>query len=199
MTKNANDVILRDRMEFDLTSTGDGSRTTVYGRIDLSQYISVTENRGLAVKAVYFQVREQSSTALPNTGIWDPVASYLGSSATVGETSALKLYATTRAYENAADVGIASPDVLCVQQYTSTTAPTGTNSGWVITTDDWYGPEDLHPSGYVLVSDLLIGVAADNWIRNDDDTLEVDILLIAESVKVTKDRMNEMLTQAQDL
>ena len=38
-----------------------------------------------------------------------------------------------------------------------------------------------------------------NWIRNDDDTLEVDILLIAESVKVTKDRMNEMLTQAQDL
>lgn len=197
MTKNANDVILRDRMEFDLDSTGDGSRTTVYGRIDLSQYISVTENRGLAVKAVYFQVREQTSTALPNTGVWDPVASYVGSSATVGETSALKLYATTRAYENAADVGIASPDVLCVQQYTSTTSPTGI--GYCVTTDDWYGPEDLHPSGYVLVSDLLIGVAADNWIRNDDDTLEVDILLIAESVKVTKDRMNEMLTQAQDL
>ena len=191
-------------MEFDLSSTGDGSRTTVYGRIDLSQYISVVENRGLAVKAVYFQVREQSSSALANTGIWDPVASYVGSSTTLGETSGLKVYATTRAYENASDVGIASPDVLCVREWTSTTAPTaGTagigNGGWCVVSDHWYGPEDLHPSGYVLVSDLLIGVAADNWIRNDDDTLEVDILLIAESVKVTKDRMNEMLTQAQDL
>jgi len=184
-------------MEFDLSTTGVGSRSTVYGRIDLSQYISVTENRGLAVKAVYFQVREQSSTALSNTGIWDPVASYLGDTAILGETSGLKVYATTRAYENAADVGIASPDVLCVREWTSTTAPTA--GGWCVTSDHWYGPEDLHPSGYVLVSDLLIGVAADNWIRNNDDTLEVDILLIAESVKVTKDRMNEMLTQAQDL
>lgn len=196
MSKNPGDVILRDRMEFDVSNAGD--RSTVYGRIDLSQYISVTENRGLAVKAVYFQVREQSSTALSNTGVWDPVA--IVDTAT-GSVSALKIYATTRAYENASDVGIASPDVLCVREWTaSTSISDGTTQGasyWC--TDTFYGPMDLHPSGYVLVSDLLIGVAMDNWRRNDDDTLEVDILLIAESVKVTKDRMNEMLTQAQDL
>ena len=44
MAKNVGDVILRDRMEFDLDENGD--RTTVYGRIDLSSYISVTQKKG---------------------------------------------------------------------------------------------------------------------------------------------------------
>jgi len=205
MTRNSGDVILRDRMEFDLTPNGDpsgaGMRTTVYGRIDLSSYISVTENKGLAVKAVYFHVRDQGSTALPNTGVWDPVADL--KSDTNGHTAALKMYMTTRAYENAKDVGIASPDVLCIKEYSSTTSPGGTETPALgtsyIVTDKWFGPEDLHPEGYTVVSDLLVGVAADNWLRNDGDTLELDILLIAEPVKVTKDRMNEMLAQAQDL
>jgi len=197
MTKNAGDIILRDRMEFDI-DTG-GFRTTVYGRIDLSSYISVVENRGLAVKALYFQVREQNSLVLPNTGIWDPVADL--EAGNDGHRAALKIYATTRAYENAADVGIASPDVLCIREWTSTTSPNGTTSNATsyICTDNFFGPMDLHPSGYVLVSDLLIGVAMDDWNTNDEDTLEVDILMIAEPVKVTKDRMNEMLAQAQDL
>ena len=197
MTKNSGDIILRDRMEFDIDSGG--FRTTVYGRIDLSSYISVVENRGLAVKALYFQVREQNSTVLPNTGSWDPVADL--EAGADGHRAALKIYATTRAYENAADVGIASPDVLCIREWTSTTSPNGTTSNATsyICTDNFFGPMDLHPSGYVLVSDLLIGVAMDDWNTNDDDTLEVDILMIAEPVKVTKDRMNEMLAQAQDL
>lgn len=200
MTRNAGDVILRDRMEFDLdTGSNPGDRTTVYGRVDLSSYISVTENKGLAVKALYFHVRDQGSTALANTGIWDPVADLQADSN--GHTAGLKIYATTRAYENAKDVGIASPDVLCVQEYSCTTSPDGgTNAGTSYAiTDRWFGPMDLHPEGFTLVSDLLIGVAADNWLRNEGDTLEIDILMIAESVKVTKDRMNEMLAQAQDL
>ena len=61
------------------------------------------------------------------------------------------------------------------------------------------GPEDLHPEGYTVVSDLLIGVAADNWLANTDDTLEIDILIIAEAVTVTQNRMNDMLSQAQEL
>ena len=120
MTRNAGDLILRDRMEFDLDSNGD--RTTVYGRVDLSSYISVTEKKGLAIKAIYFQVREQNSTALDNTGIWDPVADVYANAD--GHTAALKVYATTRAYEKAADVGIASPDVICLREWTSTTSPT---------------------------------------------------------------------------
>ena len=198
MAKNAGDIILRDRMEFDLDSNGD--RTTVYGRIDLSSYISVTEKKGLAVKQIFFQVREQSSTLLDNTGVWDwMVADEVAGVG--GHTAALKIYATSRAYENAADVGIASPDVLCLREYISMTSPEGSATAGTsyAYTDRFYGPMDLHPEGYTLVSDLLIGVAADRWLANSDSTLEIDILIIAEEVKVTQERMNDMLQQAQDL
>ena len=199
MARNPGDLMLRDRMEFTLDN--DGNRTTVYGRIDLSSYISVTEKKGLAIKAIYFQVREQASTALPNTGIWDPVADLKADG--TGHTAGIKLYATTRAYENASDVGIASPDVICLREYTCTTSPDGTVTPGTgtsyIVTDRYFGPEDLHPEGYIVVSDLLIGVAVDDWNRNVDDTLELDILVMAEPVKVTSERMSEMLAQAQDL
>ena len=199
MTKNSGDIILRDRMEFDLDNNGD--RTTVYGRIDLSSYISVAQKRGLAVKQIFFQVREQTSTLLDNTGIWDwMVADEVSDD---GHVAGLKIYATTRAYENAADVGIASPDVLCIREYISATSPNGVGATGEGTsyayTDNFYGPMDLHPEGYTLVSDLLIGVAADRWLANTDSTLEIDILVIAEEVKVTQERMNDMLQQAQDL
>lgn len=198
MAKNAGDLILRDRMEFTLDSSGDLG--TVYGRIDLSSYVSVTEKKGLAVKQIFFQVREQDSTALDNTGIWDPVADYQDAN---GNTSALKVVATARAYQTLADVGIASPDVICIREWTSTTSPSGASaddegtSYW--NTDTFYGPSDLHPAGYTLVSDLLVGVAVDNWERNASDTLEIDILMIAEPVKVSQERVDALLTQAQDL
>jgi len=196
MTKNKDDVILRDRMEFTLDETG--AISTVYGRIDLSSYCSVPQKTGLAVKEIYFQVREQNSSALPNTGVWDPVAN---KSSEVGSVSALKIVATSRAYESLADTGIASPDVICVKEWTSTTSPSTATleSTSYECTDLYYGPSDLHPEGYTLVSDLLIGVACDNWDRNKNDTLEIDILMIAEPVKVTQDRIDSLLTQAQDL
>tara|TARA_R100000664_G_C2694196_1_gene97079 strand:- start:124 stop:720 length:597 start_codon:yes stop_codon:yes gene_type:complete len=198
MPKNTGDLILRDRMEFTLDSSGD--LATVYGRIDLSAYCNVAQKTGLAVKEIFFHVREQDSTALDNTGIWDPVADYQDAN---GNTSALKLVATARAFESLADVGIASPDVLCIREYTSTTSPSGAaaddegTSYW--NTDTFYGPSDMHPAGYTLVSDLLIGVAVDNWERNASDTLEIDILMIAEPVKVSQERVDALLTQAQDL
>jgi len=198
MAKNKGDIILRDRMEFDLDNAGD--RTTVYGRIDLSSYISVQGKKGLAVKQIFFHVREQNSTRLANTGVWDwCVADEVADAS--GHVAALKLVATTRAYENLADTGIASPDVLCVQEYLSITSPEGgaTAGTSYAYADNYYGPMDLHPEGYTLVSDLLIGVAADKWLANTDSTLEVDILLIAEEVTVTQERMNDMLQQAQDL
>jgi len=204
MAKNSGDIILRDRMEFDLDA--DGNRTTVYGRIDLSSYISVSQKKGLAIKQIFFQVREQTSTKLPNTGVWDwMVADELADAD--GHTAALKLVACTRAYENMSDIGIASPDVICIREYGSMTSPTDDGGGNPTATvgtsyaytDRYYGPLDLHPEGYTVVSDLLIGCAADAWLANSDDTLEVDVLIIAEEVKVTQDRMNDMLSQAQDL
>ena len=77
----------------------------------------------------------------------------------------MKLFATTRAYENAKDVGIASPDVLCVEEFVQVIPPQLSapiaNQQYNIY-HNRYGTPDLHPDGFTVVSDLLIGVAADN-------------------------------------
>jgi len=198
MAKNAGDVILRDRMQFTLEAGG--SRSTLYGRIDLSSYVDPVNRQGLAVKEVRFQMRDQQGT-LTNTGIWAPVGNWTSPSGVVGDLAGLKLYATTRAYENANEVGIASPDVLCVYEIMQATGNSPANepvSIWI--RENWYGPKDLHPEGYTVVSDLLIGVAADNWVEDGEgEILEVDIMLIAEPVSISTARMNEILSQAQDL
>jgi len=62
-----------------------------------------------------------------------------------------------------------------------------------------YGTPDLHPSGYVVVSDVLVGICANQATAYTDTTLELDIMLIAEPVKVTKNELKEMLAQATDL
>ena len=61
-----------------------------------------------------------------------------------------------------------------------------------------YGTPDLHPEGYHIVSDLLVGVAADNC-DSLGTTLEIDVMVIGEPVKLTEADMTEMLTQQQDL
>lgn len=197
MTKNNDDVILRDRMQFTLDANGD--RTTLYGRIDLSQYVDPIARKGLAIKEVLFQLRDPSNTGLPNTGALNPVASWQSGSGSVGDVGMIKLYATTRAYENASEVGIASPDVLCIYERSSMVGVSGTGDSGIVNEDFWYGPKDLHPEGFTVVSDLLIGVATDRWSQQADDTIEVDIMLIAEPIKVTTERVNEILSQAQDL
>jgi len=197
MAKNQDDVLLRDRMQFTFDATGD--RTTLYGRIDLSAYVNPISREGLAIKEVKFQLREPTQGTFLNTGCFSPVADWASSSGTVGLLSAVKLYATTRAYENAAEVGIASPDVLCVYEKIAVQGIQGSGDSGLSTYEYWYGPADLHPDGFTVVSDLLIGIAADNWALNADDTCEVDILIVAEPVKISTDRINEILSQAQDL
>ena len=197
MAKSANDVILRDRMQFELDSGG--NRTTLYGRIDLSSYVNPVSRDGLAIKQVLFQVRDQSG-GNPNTGTLTRVGDWESGSGSAGQSSVLKVYATTRAYENASEVGIASPDVLCVLEVYSAVgaSDTGSSPSYIAETV-YYGPKDLHPSGFTVVSDLLIGVAADTWVTQGSDTLEIDVMLIAEPIKITEKKLNEILSQAQDL
>jgi len=197
MAKNAGDVILRDRMQFNLEAGGE--RTTLYGRIDLSSYVDPVNRQGLAVKEVRFQIRRPTGTTLDNTGIWAPIGNWQSVSGSTGELAGLKLYATTRAYENASEVGIASPDVLCVYEVMQSIGVNTSGDSGIWISENWYGPKDLHPEGYTVVSDLLVGVAADGWERDADGTLEVDIMLIAEPVSISTARMNEILSQAQDL
>ena len=200
MAKGSSDVILRDRLQFDIDSNG--NTTLVYGRIDLSDYVSIVENRGLAVKEIRFQLRNQNV----GVGNWpvNLVSNASGPGADEAADASFKVFATTTAYEDVKDVGIGSPNVICVytkEQYVLYKG-SGT-SGYALNEwrDDWFGTPDLHPEGYDLVTDLLIGVAATGCTTPNlaGATLELDVMLIAEPKKITQRDLTQMLTQAQDL
>ena len=198
MAKGNSDIILRDRMQFTLDAAGD--RTTVYGRIDLSDYVNAVEKKGLSVKEILFQPRDPNSASLTNTGAFNFLANVNNASGTAASQAAMKIYATTRAYENASDVGIASPDVCAVEEWGQIIPPVqAANDENYSFWHNRYGPLDLHPAGFTIVSDLLVGVAFDNYDAQDDDTLEVDVMIVAEPVTVTAKQITNMLTQAQDL
>ena len=197
MAKGSNDVILRDRLQFDIDATGNTS--LVYGRIDLSDYVSIPENKGLAIKEIRFQLRDPTN----ELGNW-PVNLGTFDMAAIGNESrsSVKVFATTTAYEDVRDVGIASPNVICVYESSQVIlTDNGNNYAVFDRRDDFFGTPDLHPEGYDVVTDLLIGVAADNLGAFDltDSTVEIDVMLIAEPKKITQKDLTQMLTQAQDL
>jgi len=197
MARGKNDLILRDRLQFTLDANGD--LDVVYGRIDLSDYVSVVNNQGLAIKEMRIQVRDPN--AQPRTGTFNPdLISNLGAAGGVNFGS-MTIYGTTTAYESASDVGIGSPNTFFQGEYVTfsgkeagATVPNFTNVEYI-----QYGTPDLHPEGYVVVSDVLVGIASEQALTYKDDTLELDVMLIAEPVKVTKDELKEMLAQATDL
>jgi hypothetical protein len=189
MAKASRDLILRDRLQFDTDANGDVA--LVYGRVDMSAFVNIVKREGFAVKEVRFMVRDPSSVV---TGTLNPLLS------TGGESfSSMKIFATTTAYENAQDVGIASPDVISVFELTTCRDNAGAaeenfENNWVL-----FGTPDLHPEGYNVVSDLLIGVCANDCNQYSSVTLEIDIMIIGEPVKLNEADMTEMLTQQQDL
>ena len=204
MAKNPGDIIMRDRMQFTLDANGD--QTTLYGRIDTSAYVNTVAREGLAVKQVFFQLRDPAASGLaPNTGNFCALGDPESSTTTSLDMSALKVYMTTRAYENASEVGIGSPDVLCIFTRNSYVGPapidpaTNPNYASLVIQEEFYGPLDLHPEGYTVVSDLLVGVAVDDFVTLASRTIEIDVLVIAQPITVTTARMNEILSQAQDL
>ena len=203
MAKAKADIILRDRLQFTLGAAGDLS--LVYGRIDLSDYVNVVQRKGLLVKDIYLQVRDPNHniTGNTNTGTWSIIMSDLNPGApAVDVFNTFKLFVSTRAYEDASDVGIASPDVLHIEDFAlvrQETAAAGFISNHV---HNIFPMRDYHPGGYPVVSDLLVGIAVDvnsTDTQLDDATLEVDIMLIAETTSVTEKHMTQLLTQAQDL
>ncbi len=189
MAKGTRDLILRDRLQFDVD--GGGNTALLYGRVDMSDFVNVVKREGFAVKEVRYHVRDPQN---PN-GVLDPL--FVGAA---GTFASLKLFCTTTAYENIEDVGIASPDVISLQEMTSTQVintlgePVAFQNQWVS-----FGTPDLHPDGYNVVSDLLIGVGASTISSAVNQVLEIDIMLIGEPVKLNEADMTEMLTQGQDL
>lgn len=203
MAKGSRDIILRDRLQFTLDSDGDMS--LVYGRIDLSDYVNVVEKKGLNVKDVYLQIRDPNNAGggSANTGSWSILTGDFEPTATADGHNTWKVFVSSRAYENAADVGIASPDVLHIEEWTLSRYAAATTPGVLQgITHAVYPMRDYHPAGYPVVSDLLVGIAVDvNGDENEWDsaTLEVDIMLIAETTSIGAKQMTQLLTQAQDL
>jgi len=194
MAKGANDVILRDRLQFDIDENG--STDLVYGRIDLSDWVSIPENKGLAVKEIRFQLRA------PNMALGDWPQWMIDLNETGSDSANVKVFATTTAYEQVNDIGVGSPNVLCVMnrqctQLAAGGAPISTN----VTEYTWFGTPDLHPEGYDVVTDLLIGVSVSAATRAGlvSATQELDVMIIAEPKKITQKDLTQMLTQAQDL
>ena len=206
MAKGASDLILRDRLQFTLDANGD--QTTVYGRFDLSEFVSTLDRKGLAIKEIQFMVRDDATST--NTGNWLETGRLTANaSKDLAQFSNFKIYATTRAYENARDVGIASPDVLCVETWQSVQGPNingevlgaqivVSGSAYSYVLHNKYGTPDLHPDGFPVVTDLLIGVATDKWLSAADTTLELDVMLIASPITINQKQLTEMLVQGQD-
>jgi hypothetical protein len=195
MAKGSRDVILRDRLQFDIDAVT-GDTALVYGRVDMSDYVSIVKNEGLAIKEIRFQPRA------PDQVLGDWPQWMIDFTAPGAESANLKIFATTTAYENVADVGIGSPNVICLLNRQCTQLQDGAApglSGGTVTEWNWYGTPDLHPEGYDIVTDLLIGVAANGVTRLQGTTAELDIMIIAEPKKITSKDLTQMLTQAQDL
>ena len=157
----------------------------------------------MAIKEIRFQFRD------PNTNLpfptWMNVETPVGLSNLDTNEASIRVFATTTAYELASDVGIASPNVICMYERISTCAVNGTvpPTHFMLGEyeDHWYGTPDLHPEGYDVVTDLLIGVTANGLLngRLAGTTQELDIMIIAEPKKITSKDLTQMLTQAQDL
>lgn len=188
MAKGKNDLILRDRLQF--TFDSNGAVATLYGRVDLSDYVSIPKSEGLKIKEIRFQLRDPSTV---NTGVFRALLTNVATA--TGTPPSIKMYSTTTAYETAQDVGVGSPNVInCVEirQEQDTDA-------FLYTDYVEYSTPNLHPEGFPVVTDILIGVAASGCALLASDTVELDIMVIAEPVKLTKDDMEAMLTQATDL
>ena len=199
MAKGTRDLILRDRLQF--APDAAGNQATVYGRFDLSEYVSTLERKGLAIKEVNLMLRDSNAG---NTGTFNLSQGDINnSSVSTVKTSNLKIYATTRAYEDAADVGIASPDVLHIETFTTYLGPRNAadptaSSVYMYADHMVYPTENLHPAGFPVVTDLLFGVASDTWEIAASKSLELDVMLIAEPITITAKQLTEMLVQGQD-
>jgi hypothetical protein len=199
MAKNSGDLILRDRLVF--TPDAQGSQTTVYGRFSLEDYVSTLDRKGLSIKEVNLMMRDSNAG---NTGNFiHSQSDGTNASTTAVQRSSLKVFATTRAYENAADVGIASPDVLHIETWDTYLGPQdvaapAANSTYMYADHYVYPAENLHPNGFPIVTDLLVGVATDTWSLIADKSIEIDVMLIAEPISITQKQLTEMLVQGQD-
>lgn len=199
------DVILRDRLQ--ITLNADGDKSIVYGRMDLSDYVSIVDKKGLELDYMRVQIRAPnvSNLHMDKTGNWTPITEVVVGTSPDQRFSGWKVFATTTAYSDGAEVGIASPDVYYLETWTVSGISDGLAPSVGATRNlvhEWFGVPDLHPSGATIVSDLLIGMCVDADTDEDiwdNAELEVDVLLVAKPTKVTQKKLEGLFIQAQDI
>lgn len=206
-----------DRLQFSLPN-GSGDQQTIYGRVDMSDFIDPVSNKGVIIHDVQFQVRNPNGTqnSLNNTGMWswfeDMTGTVAASWSDTNRNVGLKLCALNTAYQDLGEVGISTDGLYCVQEHTAfqsnssiadaaTQLAGGMSSIWY-EQKDWT-VSDLHGDGALLLSDLLIGLAADNLTVGAgsavDIEIEVDVVVHFTEKKVTQKEITQMITSNLDV
>jgi len=208
---------ISDRLQFSLPN-GSGDQSTIFGRLDMSDFIDPTSNKGVIVHDVQFHVRNPNGTqnGLTNTGMWswfENMNGTLGAGwADDNRNVGVKLVALNTAYQDLGEVGISTDGVYCIQEHTAfqsysslADAPAGLAGGM---SSVWYEKndwtvEDLHGDGSLLLSDLLIGLATDNLQLGAgtavDIEIEVDVVVHFTEKKVTQKEITQMITANLDV
>jgi len=200
-------------MEF--TTDANGDLAARYGRIDLDDYINVAKREGLVIKEIHFQFLNPITNGtvvagMSNTGIFTPLPAEHTGPDDFNIQLGLKTYATTTAYTDASEVGIGSPDVLAIEELSCVQEGYGDAAGNVLAFQierNNYGVTDLHPSGFPIISDLLVGVAMDTAYLGGgaparyyaDATVTLDVMIVAAPKTFTIADFGTIIAQQQDL
>lgn len=206
-----------DRLSFTLPN-GSGDQATIYGRLDMSDFIDPTQNRGVIVHDIQFNLRNPNGTksGLTNTGafsLFENMPGNLGVGWSDDDRNiAVKLCALNTAYQDLGEVGISTDGVYAMQEmvafqsyHSLADAAAGIAAGYssvVQETRNWT-VGDLHGDGSLLLSDLLIGIATDNVQLGDaaaaDIEIELDVVVHFSEKKVTQKEITQMLTANLDV
>jgi len=206
-----------DRLSFTVPN-GSGDVGTIYGRMDMSDFIDPTSNRGVIVHDVQFNLRNPAGTksTLTNTGMFSLFENMPASVAPSWDDEdrniGVKLCALNTAYQDLAEIGISTDGVYCIQEHYAfqsyhsiADAASGVGGGYsslAYELRDWT-VNDLHGDGALLLSDLLIGIACDNLQLGDaaaaDIDIEVDVVVHFSEKKVTNKEITAMITANLDV
>lgn len=206
-----------DRLSLTLPN-GSGDQATIYGRLDMSEFIDPVANRGVIIHDVQFQLRNPSGTKnnLTNTGMFSLLENMEGEVA-AGWTDddrniAVKLVALNTAYQDLGECGLSTDGVYAIQEHYAfqsyhsiadvAAQLAGGYSSVVVEKRDWT-VSDIHGDGALLLSDLLIGVAMDNVTVGDsaaaDINIEIDVVVHFTEKKVSQKEITQMITANLDV
>jgi hypothetical protein len=206
-----------DRLSLTLPN-GSGDVGTIFGRLDMSEFIDPVSNRGVIIHDVQFQLRNPSGTksGLTNTGmfsLWENMPGTIGAGFSDNDRNiGVKLVALNTAYQDLAECGLSTDGVYCIQEHNAFQSwhsiadpASGVGAGYssVAYTERNWSVSDLHGDGALLLSDLLIGVAIDNLSLGDgaaaDIDIEIDVVVHFTEKKVSQKEITQMITANLDV